>query len=108
MVSVRLYHVCDEWRPSGVSPPCGRKVLQLTTLASGWAAELGLFFLSERRIQIWGREAAFGVPVPYSLIFFLYVKPCCLSLRTTKDPCRLHRDNDQIMCNMEQWAKEQK
>ncbi|XP_052585466.1 polyamine-modulated factor 1-binding protein 1 [Peromyscus californicus insignis] len=27
---------------------------------------------------------------------------------TTKENCRLHRDNDQIMCNMEQWAKEQK
>ncbi|EPY81981.1 polyamine-modulated factor 1-binding protein 1 [Camelus ferus] len=25
-----------------------------------------------------------------------------------KDNCRLHRENDQIMCNMEQWAKEQK
>uniref|UniRef100_A0A8C5L939 Polyamine modulated factor 1 binding protein 1 n=1 Tax=Jaculus jaculus TaxID=51337 RepID=A0A8C5L939_JACJA len=25
-----------------------------------------------------------------------------------KDSCRLHRDNEQIMCNMEQWAKEQK
>ncbi|KAK7830373.1 hypothetical protein U0070_018881, partial [Myodes glareolus] len=35
-------------------------------------------------------------------------EPCCLSPRTTKDPCRHHRDNDQIMCNMEQWAKEQK
>ncbi|XP_060144285.1 polyamine-modulated factor 1-binding protein 1 [Globicephala melas] len=25
-----------------------------------------------------------------------------------KDTCRLHRENDQIMSNMEQWAKEQK
>uniref|UniRef100_A0A8C0WWT8 Uncharacterized protein n=1 Tax=Castor canadensis TaxID=51338 RepID=A0A8C0WWT8_CASCN len=25
-----------------------------------------------------------------------------------KDTCRRHRDNDQIMSNMEQWAKEQK
>ncbi|XP_004842981.1 polyamine-modulated factor 1-binding protein 1 isoform X2 [Heterocephalus glaber] len=36
-------------------------------------------------------------------------EPCCLPPRSVpKDPCRLHRDNDQIMCNMEQWAKEQK
>uniref|UniRef100_A0A8D2DX54 Polyamine modulated factor 1 binding protein 1 n=1 Tax=Sciurus vulgaris TaxID=55149 RepID=A0A8D2DX54_SCIVU len=36
-------------------------------------------------------------------------EPCCLSQRSVpKDPCRLHRENDQIMCNMEQWAKEQK
>ncbi|XP_057609893.1 polyamine-modulated factor 1-binding protein 1 [Chionomys nivalis] len=35
-------------------------------------------------------------------------EPCCLPPRTTKDACRLHWDNDQIMCNMEQWAKEQK
>ncbi|XP_060249246.1 polyamine-modulated factor 1-binding protein 1 [Meriones unguiculatus] len=36
-------------------------------------------------------------------------EPCCLSPRpTTKDTCRIHQDNDQIMCNMEQWAKEQK
>uniref|UniRef100_A0A8C5ZJ09 Polyamine modulated factor 1 binding protein 1 n=1 Tax=Marmota marmota marmota TaxID=9994 RepID=A0A8C5ZJ09_MARMA len=31
-------------------------------------------------------------------------EPCCLSQRSVpKDPCRLHRENDQIMCNMEQW-----
>ncbi|XP_075392847.1 polyamine-modulated factor 1-binding protein 1 [Tenrec ecaudatus] len=44
-------------------------------------------------------------------------KPCCIpqaeGLRSTprsvaKDNCRLHRENDQIMANMEQWAKEQK
>ncbi|XP_051057764.1 polyamine-modulated factor 1-binding protein 1 [Phodopus roborovskii] len=36
-------------------------------------------------------------------------EPCCLPPRsTTKETCRLHRENDQIMCNMEQWAKEQK
>ncbi|KAL1784606.1 polyamine-modulated factor 1-binding protein 1 isoform X1 [Sigmodon hispidus] len=36
-------------------------------------------------------------------------EPCCLPPRTTtKETCRHHRDNDQIMCNMEQWAKEQK
>ncbi|XP_055477295.1 polyamine-modulated factor 1-binding protein 1 [Psammomys obesus] len=36
-------------------------------------------------------------------------EPCCLSPRpTTKDTCRIHQDSDQIMCNMEQWAKEQK
>ncbi|KAH0513210.1 Polyamine-modulated factor 1-binding protein 1 [Microtus ochrogaster] len=35
-------------------------------------------------------------------------EPCCLPPRTIKDTCRLHWDNDQIMCNMEQWAKEQK
>ncbi|XP_040837981.1 polyamine-modulated factor 1-binding protein 1 [Ochotona curzoniae] len=34
---------------------------------------------------------------------------CCLPQRSVpKDTCRLHRENDQIMCNMEQWAKEQK
>ncbi|XP_058530204.1 polyamine-modulated factor 1-binding protein 1 isoform X2 [Ochotona princeps] len=34
---------------------------------------------------------------------------CCLPPRSVpKDTCRLHRENDQIMCNMEQWAKEQK
>nr|XP_051702929.1 polyamine-modulated factor 1-binding protein 1 isoform X2 [Oryctolagus cuniculus]XP_051702930.1 polyamine-modulated factor 1-binding protein 1 isoform X2 [Oryctolagus cuniculus]XP_051702932.1 polyamine-modulated factor 1-binding protein 1 isoform X2 [Oryctolagus cuniculus] len=34
---------------------------------------------------------------------------CCLPQRSiAKDTCRLHRENDQIMCNMEQWAKEQK
>nr|XP_013010222.1 polyamine-modulated factor 1-binding protein 1 [Cavia porcellus] len=36
-------------------------------------------------------------------------EPCCLPQRSvTKETYRLHRDNDQIMCNMEQWAKEQK
>nr|XP_004659522.2 polyamine-modulated factor 1-binding protein 1 [Jaculus jaculus] len=36
-------------------------------------------------------------------------EPCCLPPRSMpKDSCRLHRDNEQIMCNMEQWAKEQK
>ncbi|XP_031536630.2 polyamine-modulated factor 1-binding protein 1 isoform X2 [Vicugna pacos] len=36
-------------------------------------------------------------------------EPCCLPQRSVpKDNCRLHRENDQIMCNMEQWAKEQK
>ncbi|XP_045389141.1 polyamine-modulated factor 1-binding protein 1 [Lemur catta] len=36
-------------------------------------------------------------------------EPCCLPQRCVpKDPCRMHRDNDQIMTNMEQWAKEQK
>ncbi|XP_045149772.1 polyamine-modulated factor 1-binding protein 1 [Echinops telfairi] len=44
-------------------------------------------------------------------------KPCCIPqaevLRSTqrsvpKENCRLHRENDQIMANMEQWAKEQK
>ncbi|KAM6177456.1 polyamine-modulated factor 1-binding protein 1 [Erethizon dorsatum] len=36
-------------------------------------------------------------------------EPCCLPPRSApKDSCRLHRDNDQIMTNMEQWAKEQK
>nr|KAF6318829.1 polyamine modulated factor 1 binding protein 1 [Pipistrellus kuhlii] len=35
--------------------------------------------------------------------------PCCLPQRSVlKDPCRMHRENDQIMTNMEQWAKEQK
>ncbi|XP_014384673.1 PREDICTED: polyamine-modulated factor 1-binding protein 1 [Myotis brandtii] len=35
--------------------------------------------------------------------------PCCLPQRPVlKDTCRLHRENDQIMTNMEQWAKEQK
>ncbi|XP_024591474.1 polyamine-modulated factor 1-binding protein 1 [Neophocaena asiaeorientalis asiaeorientalis] len=34
---------------------------------------------------------------------------CCLPQRSApKDTCRLHRENDQIMSNMEQWAKEQK
>ncbi|KAF7462276.1 Hypothetical predicted protein [Marmota monax] len=39
------------------------------------------------------------------------VSPLCrmqLERSVPKDPCRLHRENDQIMCNMEQWAKEQK
>ncbi|EGW04140.1 Polyamine-modulated factor 1-binding protein 1 [Cricetulus griseus] len=36
-------------------------------------------------------------------------EPCSVSQRgTAKETCRLHRENDQIMCNMEQWAKEQK
>ncbi|KAM7059537.1 polyamine-modulated factor 1-binding protein 1 [Molossus nigricans] len=36
-------------------------------------------------------------------------EPCCLPQRSVpKDTCRLHRENDQIMTNMEQWAKEQK
>ncbi|XP_021570252.1 polyamine-modulated factor 1-binding protein 1 [Carlito syrichta] len=36
-------------------------------------------------------------------------EPCCLPQRSvSKDACRLHRENDQIMSNMEQWAKEQK
>lgn len=107
-VSVRIYRVCDEWRPSSMSPLCGRKVLHVATLALSWAAELILFFLSERKFQISGRGVAVGVPIPSSLIFFLYAKPCCQPPRTIKDACRRHWDNDQIMCNMEQWAKEQK
>uniref|UniRef100_A0A4X1SJD6 Polyamine modulated factor 1 binding protein 1 n=1 Tax=Sus scrofa TaxID=9823 RepID=A0A4X1SJD6_PIG len=36
-------------------------------------------------------------------------EPCCLPQRSTpKDTCRLHQENDEKMCNMEQWAKEQK
>uniref|UniRef100_H0WYZ7 Polyamine modulated factor 1 binding protein 1 n=1 Tax=Otolemur garnettii TaxID=30611 RepID=H0WYZ7_OTOGA len=36
-------------------------------------------------------------------------EPCYVPQRcATKDTCKLYRDNDQIMCNMEQWAKEQK
>ncbi|XP_055991672.1 polyamine-modulated factor 1-binding protein 1 [Sorex fumeus] len=31
---------------------------------------------------------------------------CCL--RNTKETCRIHQENEQIMCNVEQWAKEQK
>ncbi|XP_045675092.1 polyamine-modulated factor 1-binding protein 1 [Phyllostomus hastatus] len=34
---------------------------------------------------------------------------CCLPPRSApKDPCRLRQENDQIMTNMEQWAKDQK
>ncbi|XP_006878938.1 PREDICTED: polyamine-modulated factor 1-binding protein 1 [Elephantulus edwardii] len=39
-------------------------------------------------------------------------KPCCAPSEALpsrpKDNCRLHHDSDQIMVNMEQWAKEQK
>ncbi|XP_019659739.1 polyamine-modulated factor 1-binding protein 1 isoform X1 [Ailuropoda melanoleuca] len=36
-------------------------------------------------------------------------EPCCVPQRSAaKDTCRLHRENDQIMSNMEQWTKEQK
>ncbi|XP_047649210.1 polyamine-modulated factor 1-binding protein 1 [Phacochoerus africanus] len=36
-------------------------------------------------------------------------EPCCLPQRSApKDTCRLHQENDEKMCNMEQWAKEQK
>nr|XP_035924505.1 polyamine-modulated factor 1-binding protein 1 [Halichoerus grypus] len=36
-------------------------------------------------------------------------EPACVPQRSTaKDTCRLRRENDQIMSNMEQWAKEQK
>uniref|UniRef100_A0A8C9KE15 Polyamine modulated factor 1 binding protein 1 n=1 Tax=Panthera tigris altaica TaxID=74533 RepID=A0A8C9KE15_PANTA len=37
-------------------------------------------------------------------------EPCCVPQRSApKDTtCRLHQENDQIMSNMEQWAKEQK
>nr|XP_003940006.1 polyamine-modulated factor 1-binding protein 1 [Saimiri boliviensis boliviensis] len=36
-------------------------------------------------------------------------EPCCLPQRCVpKDTCRLHRENDQIMTNLEQWAKQQK
>ncbi|KAM5262718.1 polyamine-modulated factor 1-binding protein 1 [Ctenodactylus gundi] len=36
-------------------------------------------------------------------------EPCCLPPRSLpKEPCRFHQDNNQIMSNMEQWAKEQK
>uniref|UniRef100_A0A452UX04 Polyamine modulated factor 1 binding protein 1 n=2 Tax=Ursus TaxID=9639 RepID=A0A452UX04_URSMA len=36
-------------------------------------------------------------------------EPCCVPQRSAaKDTCRLRRENDQIMSNMEQWAKEQK
>ncbi|XP_016785639.1 polyamine-modulated factor 1-binding protein 1 isoform X4 [Pan troglodytes] len=36
-------------------------------------------------------------------------EPCCLPQRSVpKDTCRLYRGNDQIMTNLEQWAKQQK
>uniref|UniRef100_A0A8C0L2H0 Polyamine modulated factor 1 binding protein 1 n=1 Tax=Canis lupus dingo TaxID=286419 RepID=A0A8C0L2H0_CANLU len=36
-------------------------------------------------------------------------EPCCLPQRSApKESCRIRRENDQIMSNMEQWAKEQK
>uniref|UniRef100_F7IMM2 Polyamine modulated factor 1 binding protein 1 n=2 Tax=Callithrix jacchus TaxID=9483 RepID=F7IMM2_CALJA len=36
-------------------------------------------------------------------------EPCCLPQRCVpKDTCSLHRENDQIMTNLEQWAKQQK
>ncbi|XP_016052897.1 PREDICTED: polyamine-modulated factor 1-binding protein 1 [Miniopterus natalensis] len=36
-------------------------------------------------------------------------EPCCPTQRCVpKDTCRLHRENDKIMTNMEQWAKEHK
>ncbi|XP_055222427.1 polyamine-modulated factor 1-binding protein 1 isoform X18 [Gorilla gorilla gorilla] len=35
-------------------------------------------------------------------------EPCCLPQRSVpKDTCRLYRGNDQIMTNLEQWAKQQ-
>ncbi|XP_036087314.1 polyamine-modulated factor 1-binding protein 1 isoform X3 [Rousettus aegyptiacus] len=35
--------------------------------------------------------------------------PCCLPQRSVpKDTCRMHRESDQLMTNIEQWAKEQK
>ncbi|XP_005620813.1 polyamine-modulated factor 1-binding protein 1 isoform X2 [Canis lupus baileyi] len=35
-------------------------------------------------------------------------EPCCLPQRSApKESCRIRRENDQIMSNMEQWAKEQ-
>nr|XP_054956207.1 polyamine-modulated factor 1-binding protein 1 isoform X1 [Pan paniscus] len=37
------------------------------------------------------------------------LQPCCLPQRSVpKDTCRLYRGNDQIMTNLEQWAKQQK
>lgn len=46
---------------------------------------------------------------PLTISFSSPTKPCCLPQRPVlKDTCRLHRENDQIMTNMEQWAKEQK
>uniref|UniRef100_A0A452F5A5 Polyamine modulated factor 1 binding protein 1 n=1 Tax=Capra hircus TaxID=9925 RepID=A0A452F5A5_CAPHI len=35
-------------------------------------------------------------------------EPCLPQRSAAKDNCRMHRENDQIMSNMEQWAKEQK
>nr|AAK15456.1 PMF-1 binding protein [Homo sapiens] len=36
-------------------------------------------------------------------------EPCCLpQWSVPKDTCRLYRGNDQIMTNLEQWAKQQK
>ncbi|KAI4558762.1 hypothetical protein MJT46_013404 [Ovis ammon polii x Ovis aries] len=35
-------------------------------------------------------------------------EPCLPQRSAPKDNCRMHRENDQIMSNMEQWAKEQK
>ncbi|XP_055089155.1 polyamine-modulated factor 1-binding protein 1 [Symphalangus syndactylus] len=36
-------------------------------------------------------------------------EPCCLPQQSVpKDTCRLYRENDQIMTNLEQWAKQQK
>lgn len=94
---VSLGHSTTVWNEG---PACGNSGLRL-------GSRVDVFFPSERRIQIWGREMAVGVPIPYSLVFFLSAKPP-QRVTTTKENCRLHRDNDQIMCNMEQWAKEQK
>ncbi|XP_059733464.1 polyamine-modulated factor 1-binding protein 1 isoform X3 [Bos taurus] len=35
-------------------------------------------------------------------------EPCLPQRSAPKDNCKMHRENDQIMSNMEQWAKEQK
>uniref|UniRef100_A0A2K5EA28 Polyamine modulated factor 1 binding protein 1 n=1 Tax=Aotus nancymaae TaxID=37293 RepID=A0A2K5EA28_AOTNA len=36
-------------------------------------------------------------------------EPCCLPQRCVpKDTCRLHRENDQIMTNLEQWVTNEK
>ncbi|KAG8518467.1 Polyamine-modulated factor 1-binding protein 1 [Galemys pyrenaicus] len=44
-----------------------------------------------------------------TISFSSIIKSCCLPQRSVpKETCRLHQENDQIMCNMEQWAKEQK
>lgn len=83
------------------------QILHVATLAPGWTAEL--IPPPPRRIQIWGREVAASVLIPYSLVVFFHAKPSLMpSKPAPKENYRHHRENDQIMCNVEQWAKEQK
>lgn len=88
-----------------MTPLCG-----CSLYAGGGVQQRQCFFSQEERRGLSWEQAGDGPMLPpLTISFSSPTKPCCLPQQPVlKDACRLHRENDQIMTNMEHWAKEQK